>query len=88
MFQSIIQHKFPQKDNNEVLKTLMQDIIITYDVILEHFSPQHAQVRANCVNQEVISSLFEKLELFKSKLQNINSIDYIESKIKNLKSIF
>ena len=66
----------------------MQDIIITHDVILEHFPPQHAKRIANCLSQEVINILFDKLELFKSILHNLNSIDDINSKIKYIESIF
>ena len=79
MFQNINQDKLAQKDNKEVLQTLIQDIIITHDDILEHFPPQHAKIIANCLSQEVINSLFDKLGLFKSILHNLNSIDDINS---------
>ena len=88
MFQNISQHKFSQKDNKKVLKTLIQDIIITHDVILEYFPPQYAKTIANCLSQEVINSLFDTLELFKSILHNLNSIDDINLKIKYLENIF
>ena len=87
LFQNINQHKLSQNDNKEVLQTLIQDIIITHDVILEHFPPQHAKTIANCLSKEVINSLFDKLELFKSILHNLNCIDDINSKIKYIESI-
>ena len=88
MFQNINQHKNTQKDNKEVLQTLIQDIIITHDDILEHFPPQHTKTIVNCLSWEVINSLCNKLELFKSILHNLNSIDDIDSKIKYIESIF
>ena len=88
LFQNINQHKFSQGDNKEVLQTLIQDIIITHDDILEHFPSQHTKTITNCRSQEVINSLFDRLELFKSILHNLNSIDDINSKIKYIESIF
>ena len=88
MFQNINQHKFFQKDNKEILQTLIKDIFITHDIILEHFPPQHAKIITNCLSQEVINSLFDELELFKSILHHLNSIDDINSKIKYIESIF
>ena len=44
---------------------LIQEIVITHDVILEHFPPLHVQTIANYLSQEVINSLFDSLELFK-----------------------
>ena len=87
MFQNINQHKFSQKDNKEVLQTLIKDIYFTHDDILEHFPPQYTKIITNCLSQEVINSLFNKLQLFKSILHNLNSIDDIDSKIKYIKSI-
>ena len=88
MFQNINQHKYSQKDKKEVLQTLIQDIIIIHDDILEHFLPQHTKTTANCLSQEVINSLCNKLELFKSILHNLNSVDDIDSKLKYIESIF
>ena len=76
LFQNINQH------NKEVLQTLIQDIIIIQDEILKHFPPQHTETITTCLRQEVINSLCNKIELFKSVLHNLNSIDDIDSKIK------
>ena len=80
--------KFSEKDNKEVSQTLIQDIIITHDVILENFPPQYTKTITNCLSQEVMNSLSDKLELFKSVLHNLNSIDDINSDIKYIESVF
>ena len=82
LFQNINQH------NKEVLQTLIQDIIIIQDEILKHFPPQHTETVTTCLRQEVINSLCNKIELFKSILHNLNSIDDIDSKLKYIESLF
>ena len=59
LFQNIIQHTFTQKDNKEILKALIWDIIITHAVILEHFPPQNANTIASSLSKEVINSYFK-----------------------------
>ena len=82
LFQNINQH------NKEVLQPLIQDIVIIQDEILKHFPPQHTETVTTCLREEVINSLCNKTELFKSILHNLNGIDDIDSKLKYIESLF
>lgn len=88
LFQNINQHNHSQKDNKEVLQTLIQDINIIHDDILEHFPSQNTETITTYLRQEVNNSLFNKLDLFKSILHNLNSIDDIDSKLNYIESLF